>query len=172
MQWFSYPNHASLMRILSLISLWLWNFSIDELMQIILFKDQGDYVLPCSNVINSSKLVLKLSMVNHIFKWEMEIEKIRSYRFEVLDLVPKLADLGFVRETLIFQTWNFKLLIGQKDAPLQGKLSNVLLFWKQWWEAPGTGSPSFSISFAEISDIDSVVSLKFWILTFWNLFLR
>ena len=26
-------------------------------------------------------------------------------------LVSELADLGFVRETLIFKTWNFKLLI-------------------------------------------------------------
>ena len=30
-------------------------------------------------------------------------KKIRSYRFEMSVLVPELADLGFVRETLIFK---------------------------------------------------------------------
>ena len=40
----------------------------------------------------------------------------RSYQFEVSNLVPEMADLGFVRETLIFETWNFKLLIGKKRA--------------------------------------------------------
>ena len=71
-------NQVIIMSTLILISLWLWNFSIDVLIQIILFKDQGDYVLPCSKVIIPSKLVLKLSMVSHLFKWEpqMEIENI------------------------------------------------------------------------------------------------
>ena len=48
----------------------------------------------------------------------MEIQKIRSYRFEVSDLVLDLADLGFVRETLIFKTWNISDLIGYKYIPL------------------------------------------------------
>ena len=66
------------MSILSLISLWIWNFSIDVLIQIIFFKDQGDYVLPCSKVTNRSKIILKMSTMSHIFKWEpqMEIAKI------------------------------------------------------------------------------------------------
>ena len=34
-------------------------------------------------------------------------------------------------------------MIGQTDRSLQMELSNVLLFWKQWREAPGTGSPNF-----------------------------
>ena len=67
-------NHASLMSILSLISLWFWNFSSDEMIQAILFKDQRDSILPCSKVIIPSNLVLKLSMVNHIFKWELQME--------------------------------------------------------------------------------------------------
>ena len=58
----------------------------------------------------------------------MEIQKIRSYRFEVSVLVPDLADLGFVREILIFKTWNLSDLIGYKDAPPQRELANVLLF--------------------------------------------
>ena len=33
-------------------------------------------------------------------------QKIRSYRFEVSVLLPELADLGFVRETLILKSWN------------------------------------------------------------------
>ena len=33
------------------------------------------------------------------------------------NLVLDLDDLGFVRETLIFQTWNLEVLFGQKDAP-------------------------------------------------------
>ena len=40
------------------------------------------------------------------------IENITSYRFEVSDLVPELSDLGFVRETLIFKTWNLSDMIG------------------------------------------------------------
>ena len=71
-------NQVLLMSRISLISLWIWNFSIDVLIQIIFFKDQGYFVLPCLELINPSKLVLKLSMVIHIFKWEpqMEIESI------------------------------------------------------------------------------------------------
>ena len=65
-----YPSlsHYSLMNNLSLIFLWFWHLLSDVLIQIILFKDQGDYILPCSEVINPSKLVLKLSMVSHLFK--------------------------------------------------------------------------------------------------------
>ena len=61
-------NNTSLMRNLSLISLWFWNLFSDVLIQIIFFKDQGDSILPCSKFISPSKLVLKLSMVIHIFK--------------------------------------------------------------------------------------------------------
>ena len=55
-------------------------------------------------------------------------QKIRSYRFEVSVLVPELANPGFVRGTLILKTWNISYLIGYKGIPLQGELSNVLLF--------------------------------------------
>ena len=41
-----------------------------------------------------------------------ENRKIRSYQFEVSVLVPELADLGFVRETLIFKTLNLSNMIG------------------------------------------------------------
>ena len=51
-----------------------------------------------------------------------------SYRFEVSVLVPELADLGFVRETLFFKTWNILDLIRYKYRSLQFDLSNVLLF--------------------------------------------
>ena len=67
-------NHASLMRILSLISLWFWNFFSDKLIQVIFFKDQRDYLLPCLEVISPSKLVLKLSMVSNILEWEPKME--------------------------------------------------------------------------------------------------
>ena len=39
-------------------------------------------------------------------------------------------------------------------------LSIVLIFLKQWREAPGIGSPSFPISSTEIPDIVSAVSPK------------
>ena len=58
----------------------------------------------------------------------MEMQNIRSYRFEVFVLVLDLADLGFVRETLIFKTWNLLDMIGYKYGPLKGELSNVLIF--------------------------------------------
>ena len=83
------------------------------------------------------------------------------YRFEVCILVP---DLWYVRETLILKTWNFKLLIGKKDGPIQADLSNVLIFWKWWREAPGTGSLSLPISSAEMPDTISAVSLKLLLL--------
>ena len=75
-------------------------------------------------------------------------------------LVPKLADLGFVKETLIFKNWSLKILIGYKYRPLQGELSNVLIFCKQWREAPRTGSPSLPISSAEMPDTSSTESMK------------
>ena len=73
-------------------------------------------------------------------------------------MVPELTDLGFVRETLILKTWNLSDLIGYKYRPLQGDLSNVLLFQKQWREAPRTRSPSFPICYAEMPDTVSAVS--------------
>ena len=39
-----------------------------------------------------------------------------------------LADLGFDKETVIFQLWYLENLIGERDTPPQGELSNVLLF--------------------------------------------
>ena len=47
----------------------------------------------------------------------MEISKIRSYRFEVSDQVSELDDLGFVRESLIFQSWILGIWFGHKDVP-------------------------------------------------------
>ena len=76
-------------------------------------------------------------------------------------LVSEFADLGFVVETLIFKTWNLSDLIGWTDRYLQMELSNVLLFWKQWREAPGTGSPNFLISSAEMSVTVFVISLNY-----------
>ena len=75
-------------------------------------------------------------------------------------LVPNLANKGFVRETIIFKTWNVSELIIYKYAPPQGELSNILIFLKQWREAPETGSPSFPISSTEIHDIVSMVYTK------------
>ena len=79
-------------------------------------------------------------------------------------LLPELADLGFVRETLIFKTWNLSDMIQYKDRSLEGKLSNVFLFLKQWREAPKTGSLGLPISSLEIRHIVSTVSLKFLLL--------
>ena len=51
---------------------------MEKYSSIILFKDRGYFVLPCPKFIIPSKIVLKISMVSHIFKWEpqMEIENI------------------------------------------------------------------------------------------------
>ena len=87
-------------------------------------------------------------------------------------LVPELANLGFVKETLIFKTWNILDLIVWTDRSLQVELSNVLLFWKQWREAPRTRSPSFPISSAEMSVIVSMISLNLILLYVWNVLLR
>ena len=43
-----------------------------------------------------------------------------------------LVDLGFDRETSIFQLWNLENFIGERDVPLQGELSDGLLFPDQW----------------------------------------
>ena len=66
--------HAYLMSIISLISLWLCNFSSDILIQNIIFKYQGDFVLSFLEFISPSKLVLKMSMASHLFKWEPQME--------------------------------------------------------------------------------------------------
>ena len=39
------------------------------------------------------------------------------------ELVLELIDLGFVKETLIFQTWSFGILFGQKDGFLEASCS-------------------------------------------------
>ena len=72
------------MSILGLISLLIWNFSIDVLIQIIFFKDRGDFVLPCLEVIIPSKLVLKLSMMSHIF--QMRTSNGNSKYLDLIDL--------------------------------------------------------------------------------------
>ena len=43
--------------------------------------------------------------------------RFRSYQSQVPDLVLELDDLGFVRGTLIFQTWKFGNLSRYKDVP-------------------------------------------------------
>ena len=53
----------------------------------------------------------------------MDIQKIRSYRFEVSVLVPEFVDLGFVVETLILKIWQLSDMIGQEDKSLQMELS-------------------------------------------------
>ena len=55
-----------LMDRIILISLYLWNFLTDILIQIIFFKDQGDHVLPFLEVINSSNIVLKIIIIGHL----------------------------------------------------------------------------------------------------------
>ena len=82
-------------------------------------------MLPCSKVVSFTKLVVKLGVMSHfeIRTSNGNSKDLYLYRFEVYDLLSELADLGFVKETLIFQTWNFKLLIGQKYMPLQGNFS-------------------------------------------------
>ena len=45
-------------------------------------------------------------------------------------MVLDLDDLGFVRETLIFKTWNISYMIAYKYVPPKGKLSNILIFPK------------------------------------------
>ena len=68
-------------------------------------------------------------MIGH---FEMRTSNVNSKILDLTDLVSvpvlDLDDLGFFKETLIFKTWNFKLLIRKKEMPLQGELSNVLIF--------------------------------------------
>ena len=40
--------------------------------------------------------------------------------------------LGFDRDTIIFQLWNLVNLIGERDMPPQGELSNGFLFSNMW----------------------------------------
>ena len=55
-------------------------------------------------------------------------------------------------------------MIGYKYISLQMQLSNVLLFQKQWREAPETGSPSFPISSTEMPVTVSAISSKLLLL--------
>ena len=72
----------------------------------------------------------------------MEIERIEltneivSTRFLLESSSGRLSllDLGFDRETLIFQLRYLSYLIGYKYVPLQGELGNILIFPKLWIE--------------------------------------
>ena len=50
------------------------------------------------------------SLSNDNLKWKQQI--FISYRFDMFILVLELVGVGFVRETLIFQTWNLEILYG------------------------------------------------------------
>ena len=50
---------------LCFISHWSWNIPTDTLVQVIFFKDQGDPILPCSEVVNSPNLIIKLGVMSH-----------------------------------------------------------------------------------------------------------
>ena len=105
-------------------------------------------------------------MIDH---FEMRTSNSNSKRLDLTDLrcpscFSELADLGLVRETLIFKTWNLLDLIGQKYISLQGELSNVLRFFKQCREAPRIGSPSFPISFTKMPNTVFVISPKLLLL--------
>ena len=61
-----FHNQLILMEGLNLISLWNWNLLTHVGVQLILFQDQGDPVLPRSEVISSLKLFIKLGMMRHL----------------------------------------------------------------------------------------------------------
>ena len=54
--------------------------------------------------------------------------RFRSYLFEVSNLVPELADLGFVKQTLVLQTWSLGILFWQKYVPPWGELLSKSTF--------------------------------------------
>ena len=70
---------------------------------------------------------------NENLKWKYQ--RFRSYRFEVFDLVPELVDLGFVRETLISQTWSLGILFERKMCLLEVSCLAVS-FPKDWGGKP------------------------------------
>ena len=107
-----------LCKALSLISVWNWNLSTYVGVQFIFFREIKYF----------HAWKLSTDVIYHFEMRTSKQQKIRSYRFEVSVLLPELDDLGFVRETLIFKTWNLSDIIGQKYRSLQMDLSNVLFF--------------------------------------------
>ena len=83
-------------------------------------------VLPCSKFIRPSKPIFNLSMVIHIFQ-------MRASNGNNEDL--ELADLGFLRKSLIFQTYNLGIHFGQKNAPCWGVFLRGVTLWRLRWEA-------------------------------------
>ena len=64
--------------------------------------------------------------------WNLPIETLKSStRLKVL---LKFVDLGFVRETLIFQLVNLEILLQGKDVPPQGELIKGILLMDLWEE--------------------------------------
>ena len=58
-------DQVLLVDILRFISLWSLNFLINILVQVILFKDKRDPILPCSEFICSLRLIINLGVVSH-----------------------------------------------------------------------------------------------------------
>ena len=58
-------NQVLLMSSFSLISLRLWNILTDTSIQVIFFKDQVDPILPCLEIINFTKLVIKMVVISN-----------------------------------------------------------------------------------------------------------
>ena len=83
-------DQVILMDSLSLISLWLWNFLTYILIQIIFFKDKRDLILPCSEVVSSPKLIIKLGVVSH---FEMRTSNGKSRDLDLTNLRCQ-ADFG------------------------------------------------------------------------------
>ena len=85
----------------------------------------------------------------------MEIERIvftnksASTKFLLQCLSEKLllVDLGFDRETLIFQLWYIENRIRERDVPPQGELNKPPFSADMWREEVlGIGNPSFQLS--------------------------
>ena len=138
------------------------NFLTEILIQVNFFKDHGGPIIQYSEFVSFTKLVINLGVITH---FEMRTSNVNSKNLDLTNLRCPTGFQSQMIQGLSKKNFFFKLLIGQKYWPLQGELSNVLLFLKQWWEAPRTVSPSFPISSVEMYEIDSAVSPKFRIIT-------
>ena len=59
-------DEALLVPCLGFVSFWFWNFIFDKPLQIMFFQNEHDPIFPCSEIISSLKLFVKLGAQRHL----------------------------------------------------------------------------------------------------------
>ena len=128
---FSY-DHFLFDHVLGLFSIFLLILDLffDVSFQVMFFKDDHDFVLPCSEILCSFKIFIKLGFFCHLLGMKTSNGNIGSsiYQFEGCFQNLLQDDLDFHGETLIFQLSTILGMNGGKWVPPQGDIDCILHF--------------------------------------------